>query len=69
MSGDIFFAPDRRPLSRYDIDAIVWMAEDQRPLTEIAGAIGRSVGTISGTIARLRPCGAIQTIGRRRTPE
>lgn len=48
------FAPLRRPLSDYDRQAIRYMAEDDRPRIEIAGAVGRCVGTVKSEIRRVR---------------
>jgi DNA-directed RNA polymerase specialized sigma24 family protein len=48
------FAPLHRPLSDYDRDAIRYMAEDNRPRIEIAGAVGRCVGTVKSEIRRIR---------------
>lgn len=50
---------DRQPLSDYDRDAIRYMGEDRRPYVEIAGAVGRCVGTVSSELFRLRQSGVI----------
>lgn len=48
-----------RMLSEYDHAAILFMAEDRRPLLEIAGAVGCPLGTVKSAIWRLRRDGAI----------
>lgn len=48
-----------RMLSEYDHAAILFMAEDRRPLVEIAGAVGRSLGTVKSAVRRLRRDGVL----------
>lgn len=59
----VSFAPDRRPLSDYDRATIRYMAEDRRRLVEIAGAVGRCLGTVKSEIFRLRQRGVIARRG------
>lgn len=54
MTDAEMFAPLRKPLSDYDRDAIRYMAEDRRSRIEIAGAVGRCVGTVKSEIRRVR---------------
>lgn len=53
------FAPDRVPLSDYDRAAILFMAENKRPMRDIAGAVGRCDGTVKSEITRLRRLGVL----------
>lgn len=53
------FAPARIPLSDYDRAAIRFMAEDRRPYVEIAGAVGRCLGTVKTEVFRLRAAGVL----------
>lgn len=50
---------DRQFMSEYDHAAILFMAEDRRPLVEIAGAVGRPLGTVKSAVWRLRRDGVI----------
>lgn len=51
----------RVSLSDYDRAAILFMAEDRRPLNEIAAAIGRGLNTVKTEMFRLRRAGVLQT--------
>jgi predicted transcriptional regulator len=64
MNDADIFAPLHRPLSDRDRAAILFMAEDKHPLVEIAGAVGRGVGTVSTTIFSMRRDGLLPASGR-----
>ena len=53
------FASARRPLSDLERETIRFMAEYGRPYLDISRAVGRSVGTVSTEIHRLRGVGMV----------
>jgi predicted transcriptional regulator len=60
--NESWYTGPHRPLSDYDRDAIAWMYQDARPLVEIAGGVGRAMGTVKTAIRGLR---AVGLVGRR----
>lgn len=61
LSG-VSIGPGRRPFTAAEIEAVVWMYNDGRPLNEVAGGIGRCQGSLGQLLPKLRAQGLI---GRR----
>jgi hypothetical protein len=62
--NESWYTGPHRPLSDYDRDAILFMAENKRPLADIAGAVGRCLGTVKSEVFRLRRGGVLPASGR-----
>lgn len=50
---------ERTRLSDDERLAVAWMYQDERPLAEIAGGIGRPIGTVKTVVASLRRAGLV----------